>query len=101
MWNLIAYVLVIVNEVRLEGKSNDMSRQVTMFSTVWCGHCRRLKRQLDEEGIDYREVDLDQDPSHNQKILERTGGYRIVPTVEIHGDLLVNPSVGEIRAALR
>ncbi|MDQ3981161.1 MAG: NrdH-redoxin, partial [Actinomycetota bacterium] len=26
---------------------------VTIYSTTWCGHCRRLKRQLDEAGIGY------------------------------------------------
>ena len=24
---------------------------VTMFSTTWCGYCRRLKSQMEREGI--------------------------------------------------
>ena len=73
---------------------------VTMFSTVWCGYCRRLKRQMEDEGIEFREVDLDNDPSHDDRIIEATGGYRTVPTLEIQGRLLVNPSIGEVRAAV-
>src|SRR5699024_12651320 len=28
----------------------------TMFTTTWCGYCRRLKTQMDREGIAYSEV---------------------------------------------
>ncbi|MGH2694278.1 MAG: glutaredoxin family protein [Actinomycetota bacterium] len=76
------------------------SVQVTMYTTEWCGHCRRLKRQLAEEGISVSEVDVDREPSHDDRIIAATGGYRIVPTLEIEGRLLVNPSVQEVRAAL-
>ena len=78
-----------------------MDARVTMFTTVWCGYCRRLKRQMEEAGISYREVDLDEDPSFTEKIIARTGGYRTVPTVDVAGELLVNPTVGEIEAALQ
>ena len=73
---------------------------VTMYSTTWCGYCRRLKREMAEAGISFREVDLDDDPSHEYKIIARTGGYRTVPTLEVKGELLVNPSIREVEAAL-
>jgi mycoredoxin len=73
---------------------------VTMFSTTWCGYCRRLKRQMEDEGIAFREVDLDRDPSHGARIEAATGGYRTVPTLEVGGRLLVNPSIGEVREAI-
>jgi mycoredoxin len=77
-----------------------MGRSVTMYSTEWCGHCRRLKRQLGEAGIAYREVDIDVERHFGARIVAHTGGYRTVPTVEIDGKLLVNPTVGEVRDAL-
>jgi mycoredoxin len=77
-----------------------MNQPVTMYSTTWCGHCRRLKRQLAEEGIDIVEVLLDDDPSHDHKIIAASGGYRTVPTIEIDGRLLVNPTAREVAAAL-
>ena len=73
---------------------------VTMYSTHWCGYCRRLKRQMEDEGIPFSEVDLDHDPSHDDRIISATGGYRTVPTLDIGGRLLVNPTIGEVRAAL-
>jgi mycoredoxin len=71
-----------------------------MYTTSWCGHCRRLKRQLDEAGIAVAEVDVDADHTHDASIMAASGGYRIVPTLEIEGELLVNPSLGEVRRAL-
>jgi glutaredoxin len=68
-----------------------VDHMVTMYSTEWCGHCRRLKRQLEGAGISYREVDVD---------VERRYGDRVVPTVEVEGRLLVNPTVDEVQAAL-
>ncbi len=77
-----------------------MAETVTMYSTTWCGYCRRLKRQFEDAGIAYREVDVDDDHSHDRRIIERTGGYRVVPTVEVGQALLVNPTLKEVQAAL-
>lgn len=74
---------------------------VTMFSTRWCGYCRRLKDQMEQEGIGFREVDLDDDPSHDEWIVSATGGSRTVPTLEVRGRLLVNPTIQEVRRAVR
>ncbi len=78
------------------------STPLTIYSTAWCGYCRRLKRQLDAEGIPYEEIDIDlvQHRHYGQRIVAKTGGYRTVPTVDLGGDLLVNPTLEEIRAAL-
>ena len=78
-----------------------MDNVITMYSTTWCGYCRRLARQMDEAGISYRVVDLDDDPSHDARIIAKTGGYRTVPTLEVQGELLVNPSIRQVQAALR
>ena len=36
-----------------------MPGTVTMYSTTWCGYCRRLKSQMDREGIGYSEVNIE------------------------------------------
>ena len=73
---------------------------VTMYSTPWCGYCRRLKRQFEEFGIDYREIDVDATPGYDERIIEASGGYRTVPTVEVGDRMLVNPTVREVEEAL-
>ncbi len=73
---------------------------VTIYSTTWCGHCRRLKRQLDDAGIGYEEIDIDEHEQFADRIVAATGGYRTVPTLQIGDRLLVNPTVPQVRAAL-
>lgn len=72
-----------------------------MFSTPWCGYCVRLKRQMEAEGIEFAEVDVDADRSHDARIVAASGGYRTVPTVEVGAKMLVNPTIVEVRAALQ
>lgn len=76
-----------------------MTQPVTMYTTVWCGYCRRLERQMTEAGIDYRKVDIDAHRDFGDRIEAVTGGSRTVPTIEIEGELLVNPSIAQVKEA--
>jgi mycoredoxin len=79
-----------------------IAASITIFTTQWCGHFRRLGRQLAEAGIEAPLVDIDRDEHahHGRRIEQQTGGYRIVPTVEVGERLLVNPTVAEVTDAL-
>lgn len=77
-----------------------MTAPITVYSTTWCGHCKRLLRQLDEASIAYEVIDLDQQPQHGERIEAKTGGFRTVPTLEVGEELLVNPSIVQIQQAL-
>jgi mycoredoxin len=83
-----------------KGTVRGMSTPVTMYTTTWCGYCRRLKRQMEDEGIRFREVDVDERHDYDERIVAATGGFRTVPTVEVEGRLLVNPTLREIKAAV-
>lgn len=79
-----------------------MSETVTLYSTPWCGYCVRLKRQLDRAGIDYVEVDVEQDPNAEALVLRLNGGDRTVPTVVFpDGSAATNPSLATIEDRLR
>ena len=74
---------------------------VTMYSTVWCGYCRRLKSQLEREGIDYVEVDIEQDPDAADLVMSVNGGNQTVPTVVFpDGSAIANPSLAEVKDRL-
>ncbi|MBI1759351.1 MAG: mycoredoxin [Actinobacteria bacterium] len=79
-----------------------MTRQapapLTMFTTPWCGYCTRLKRQMSREGIAYREVDIEADPTAAEFVMNVNGGNQTVPTVLFpDGTALTNPSISEVR----
>ena len=72
-----------------------------MYTTSWCGFCRRLKVLLDREGIGYAEVDIDRDPDAAAEVARINGGNRTVPTVVYpDGTTATNPSFAEVTAAL-
>lgn len=74
---------------------------LTMYSTTWCGYCRRLKTLLDREGIEYVEVDIEQDPSAADFVMQVNGGNQTVPTLHFpNGKALTNPSLADVKAAL-
>ncbi|CAM2789793.1 mycoredoxin [Skermania piniformis] len=72
-----------------------------MYSTTWCGYCRRLKTQLREAGIAYTEIDIEQDPAAAEFVGRVNGGNHVVPTLKFpDGSTATNPSLAEVRQAL-
>ncbi|WP_313409329.1 mycoredoxin [Aeromicrobium sp.] len=72
-----------------------------LYSTPWCGYCHRLKSQLQREGIEFTEVDIEQDPDSAQVVEQANGGNQTVPTlVFADGTALTNPSVAQVKARL-
>jgi glutaredoxin len=58
---------------------------LTMYTTRWCPDCRRAKTFLKERGVEFREVDIEKDPSAEEVVLKANDGRRKVPTMEIGG----------------
>ena len=73
---------------------------VKMYTTTWCGICVHTKRYLNFKKVTIEEIDIEEHPEFGDMIERETGGYRIVPTLEIGGKLMVNPSRREIDEAL-
>jgi mycoredoxin len=77
------------------------SAVLTMYSTTWCGYCRRLKSQLDREGIAYTEVDIESHPEAADFVMQVNNGNQTVPTVLFpDGSAATNPSLAEVKARL-
>ena len=74
---------------------------LTMYSTTWCGYCRRLKLQLDQAGLAYREVDIERDADAAKFVEGVNGGNQTVPVIEFpDGRTATNPSLAEVQAGL-
>jgi mycoredoxin len=87
--------------VSIGGSSSATDQSVTMYSTVWCGYCRRLKSQMEREGIAYVEVDIENDPVATELVMSVNGGMQTVPTLVFpDGSALTNPSLAQVKAQL-
>jgi mycoredoxin len=74
---------------------------ITMYSTTWCGYCRRLKGALDREGIGYSEINIEETPGAAEYVESVNNGNQTVPTVIFpDGTAATNPSLAEVKARL-
>jgi mycoredoxin len=79
-----------------------MTQPLTMYTTSWCGFCKRLKRQLAADGIEMAEVDIEQDPAAAEFVMTVNGGFQTVPTVLFpDGSALTNPSAAAVKERLQ
>ena len=70
---------------------------LTMYTTTWCGYCRRLKDQLSRAGIPFAEIDIEQDEDAAEVVMRVNNGNQTVPTVVFaDGTALTNPSLAEV-----
>jgi mycoredoxin len=74
---------------------------LTMYTTPWCGFCKRLKAQLGRAGVEMVEVDIEQDPEAAEFVMGVNGGNQTVPTLLFSdGSTMVNPSAAQVQARL-
>lgn len=80
---------------------NLTGQDFVMFSTDWCGFCKRLKSQLGEIGISFREINVEEEIEYASFVEEVNGGNRVVPTLLFSdGVALTNPSAIAVKDKL-
>jgi glutaredoxin 3 len=57
---------------------------VKVYTTDYCGYCRRAKALLQRKGVTFTEIDVTHDPATRQWLVGATG-RRTVPQVFING----------------
>ena len=74
---------------------------LTMYTTTWCGYCRRLKSQMGREGIKFIEVDIELDPAGAAFVETANGGNQTVPTLLFpDGSVATNPSIALVKSKM-
>lgn len=72
--------------------------KIVMFSTAWCGYCKRLKMMLDHAEIEYQEIDIEADTKAAELVGSVNGGNHVVPTILFaDGTTATNPSINEVK----
>ena len=54
---------------------------IIMYTTSWCSDCHRAKYLLDEHGIEYINIDVEQDEEGMDFVRRVNHGRRVVPTI--------------------
>jgi mycoredoxin len=78
------------------------SGDILVYSTAWCGDCRRARRVIAEAGLTYREIDIERNTEAARLVECLNDGLRSVPTILLpDGRTLVEPTNATLAAALR
>ncbi len=74
---------------------------IAVYGVSWCPDCRRAKKFLGEQQVEYSWLDIEQDPEALAYVERVNKGKRIVPTIVFgDGSILVEPSNAELAAKL-
>ena len=77
------------------------AHDVVMYTTTWCGYCKRLKRMMQDDGINFVEVDIETTPGTAEIVEKVNNGNQTVPTlVFTDGSAMTNPSLAKVKEKL-
>ncbi|WP_083421805.1 FAD-dependent oxidoreductase [Arsenicibacter rosenii] len=66
--------------------------KIIVFGADWCPDCRRAKRFLQDNQINFQFVDVDTTPQAAGFVMNINNGKRIIPTILINDTAYTNPS---------
>jgi len=74
---------------------------IVVYWRPGCGFCASLRRQLRRAGVATVERDIWSDPEAAAFVRRHARGNETVPTVDVAGTVLVNPSARQVVAVAR
>ena len=60
--------------------------RVEIYSTMFCPYCARAKSLLERKGVKYENIDIIEDSSKREEMLQRAHGRTSVPQIFIDGE---------------
>jgi mycoredoxin len=57
--------------------------RIIIYSTNWCPDCRRAKDFLKRRGIEFEEINIEEDPDGEEIVMAANQGRRRVPTIKV------------------
>jgi len=64
---------------KAKGSPAASRKEVVIYSTAWCGYCKKAKAFMDSRGVRYREVDVETDATGREEFVKLGG--RGVPVI--------------------
>jgi len=84
-----------------ESITNDTpTDDVVMYCTPWCPACRRARAFLNENGIQFVEIDISRDRASAKLVRGWANGNETTPTFNIKGTIIVNFDKNQVSKVL-
>jgi mycoredoxin len=82
--------------------TDPMPDDIIMYTTTWCGDCRRAKNIFANYGVSYVEINIEDDDDAAELVQSLNDRLRSVPTIVFpDGGILVEPSNSALAARLQ
>ncbi|GAA4819344.1 glutaredoxin domain-containing protein [Tomitella cavernea] len=90
-----------MQDVSTETAAPAAPETLTVYTTDWCPFCLKLKADLRSDGIEFVEIDIEQQPAAAEFVASVNGGDHVVPTVHFpNGEVVTNPPFKGVRRRL-
>ncbi|MGM0441693.1 MAG: glutaredoxin family protein [Elusimicrobiota bacterium] len=72
---------------------------ITVYTTPTCPHCRRLKKFLDENNIEYQNFNVGDNKEKAQEMIDKSGQMG-VPVIDMDGQIIIGFNKDKIKELL-
>ena len=72
---------------------------ITIYSTTQCPYCKMAKEYLDQKGIPYKDINVQDDDEAAAEMIRKSGQMG-VPVLDINGKIIVGFDRGAVDEAL-
>ena len=78
-----------------------MPHHITVMGSTWCSDCKRAKRFLGDQQVEYKWVDVEKDAAARKFVEDHNDGKTIIPTIVFDdGTVLVEPTNAQLAQKL-
>ena len=75
--------------------------QIKMYTTTWCPDCWRAKSVMQSQGVEFEEIDIENDEDARELVQRLNSGNMSVPTIVFaDGDVMTEPSTTALMTKL-
>lgn len=74
---------------------------IKFYGATWCPDCRRAKQYLNDRGVEYEYINLEENPDAVAEVEKINHGLQSIPTILFpDGEVLVEPSNEQLAKAI-
>jgi glutaredoxin len=97
-----AATVTSTSDQAVASKSRKASKYgpVILYSTSWCGYCRKARAYFNQHQVAYVDKDIEQDMAAQREMVSKVGGYGGVPVIDIDGTIIRGFDLRGIESAL-
>lgn len=73
---------------------------VIIYSAPWCVYCKMAKAYMDENKVQYTEVDVSADEKGKEDMIKKSGQLAI-PVIDVNGEIIIGFDKPALKEALK